>query len=983
MDRRTFLKITGLGSAAVAAGCTSNPEKNLFTLVKAPDDMVTGVATWYASTCRECPAGCGILAKNREGRVIKLEGNPLHPVNRGKLCARGQAALQGLYNPDRIVTPMRRTEKGLEPIAAAEAESLIRQRLEKAAAKGAGNVAMVTEVTGDTLLNLFRSVLDRYNSPSLRIYEPFAFESLKYAYQQVFGSPQLPGYRLDRADMLISFGADFVETWLSPVEYARKFKAMHAVEGGKKGYFAHISPYQSLTAANADHWLACRPGSELSIALLLLQNVIISRKARRLSTTFREEITRLTEAVTLESVSRDTDIPEEQLKGLLSRFKKASRPLVLGGCTASQGAVDAALDLVTVILNTIDDPTLSLIDFDQRHRVEIADSRASMETFWTRALASPPDLLMLHNVNPLYTASKDGNAAKALGAKDTFVVAFSCFMDETTAAADLIVPIQHPLESWDIYESKQATKAMLQPVLGKINQVPFIGDLFLKLLPRDQQPAGDYRQYLIGKSVDQGLITSDADWIKLMQDGGRFVADRQATKPLLKLDQKLATTLVRSVKGATGPDADAMSLCLAPSIHYFDGRGANRPWLLETPDPISQVSWQTLAWVHPDVMAANRWADGDRVTVQTQYGEIQLPAVAYSGLHPKAIVIPMGQGHTQLGRYAQGQGVNPVDVMGAQVSSQSGSPVYRAAVQSITRAGKREILAHTSGSLDQYDRKIALTIPLEAATEARKEGKAGLTMSDFPLTLPLPEGYAHHRDIYPAHEHDTYRWGMVVDLDRCIGCSACVAACYAENNIGIAGQKQIAKGREMAWMSIQRYNAQHDPAKSVFLPMMCQQCDNAPCEAVCPVYAPHHSKEGLNNQIYNRCIGTRFCAQNCPYKVRRFNWYAWKWPEPLQMQLNPGVTVRTKGVMEKCSFCIQRIKVAHGDAKNESRDIRDGEVVPACVQTCPTNALYFGNLMDPESMVRKLVSDPRAYQVMGYLNVKPAVIYLKKVVQTI
>jgi molybdopterin-containing oxidoreductase family iron-sulfur binding subunit len=220
---------------------------------------------------------------------------------------------------------------------------------------------------------------------------------------------------------------------------------------------------------------------------------------------------------------------------------------------------------------------------------------------------------------------------------------------------------------------------------------------------------------------------------------------------------------------------------------------------------------------------------------------------------------------------------------------------------------------------------------------------------------------------------------MVVDLDRCIGCGACAASCYAENNIGIVGVDRVLEGREMAWLSIERFHDPEHMEKVNFLPMLCQHCDNAPCESVCPVYAPHHSKEGLNNQIYNRCIGTRFCVQNCPYKVRRFNWFDWPWPEPTNLQLNPDVTVRSKGVMEKCSFCIQRIKAAHNVAKNEKRLIRDGEVQPACVQTCPTGALAFGSLMDPGSRVRKLVDDPRAYQAMGYLNTKPAVIYLKKV----
>jgi molybdopterin-containing oxidoreductase family iron-sulfur binding subunit len=224
---------------------------------------------------------------------------------------------------------------------------------------------------------------------------------------------------------------------------------------------------------------------------------------------------------------------------------------------------------------------------------------------------------------------------------------------------------------------------------------------------------------------------------------------------------------------------------------------------------------------------------------------------------------------------------------------------------------------------------------------------------------------------------------MVVDLDRCIGCGACSAACYAENNIGITGVERIIEGREMTWIDIVCYQDEAHMERVTFLPMMCQHCDNAPCESVCPVYAPHHSKEGLNNQIYNRCIGTRYCVQNCPWKVRRFNWFTWQWPSPLNLQLNPDVTVRSKGVMEKCSFCIQRIRVARNVAKNEKRDIRDGEVTPACVQTCPTDALVFGNLMDKASRVRKMVENPRAYQMLGYLNTKPAVIYLKKVLHEV
>jgi molybdopterin-containing oxidoreductase family iron-sulfur binding subunit len=291
-------------------------------------------------------------------------------------------------------------------------------------------------------------------------------------------------------------------------------------------------------------------------------------------------------------------------------------------------------------------------------------------------------------------------------------------------------------------------------------------------------------------------------------------------------------------------------------------------------------------------------------------------------------------------------------------------------------------LAHNDGSRDQHERKIALSVKLKDPKHT--EHREGLGMWEYPLVLPLPEAYDQQtRDIYPPHEHKDYRWAMVVDLDKCIGCSACAVACYAENNLGVVGEQRVIEGREMAWLQIQRYEDTQNRGTITYLPMLCQHCDNAPCESVCPVYAPHHSKEGLNNQIYNRCIGTRFCSQDCPYKVRRFNWYVWQWPEPLNLQLNPDVTVRTKGVMEKCSFCIQRIKDGHNKAKNEGRKILDGEIQPACLQTCPTGVFTFGNLMDEQSEVRKKVEDHRAYQVIGYLNTKPAVIYLKKVVQDI
>ena len=374
---------------------------------------------------------------------------------------------------------------------------------------------------------------------------------------------------------------------------------------------------------------------------------------------------------------------------------------------------------------------------------------------------------------------------------------------------------------------------------------------------------------------------------------------------------------------------------------------------------------------------------GDVIQIKSEAGQVEAPVYETRGVTPGVLAMGIGQGHTDYGRYAKNQGINPVVMLSPESNRYSGGPIFHAEKVEIEKTGRKMKLAHTDGDRSDHGRKIALSVALDSLDKLKAHPKPGLTMHNFPLTLPLPEGYDLKRDFYPAHSHDGYRWSMVVDLDRCIGCGACAAACYAENNIGIVGEQRIIEGREMAWLTVARYIDSLHPTKITFLPLMCQHCDAAPCEAVCPVYAPHHNKEGMNNQIYNRCIGTRFCSQNCPYKVRRFNWLSWEWPEPLQLQLNPNVTVRAKGVMEKCSFCVQRIKEAHGWAKNEDRRIRDGEIIPACVQTCPTGALTFGDLMDNDSEVRKLAEDPRAYQVMGYLNTKPAVIYLKKITQEV
>jgi molybdopterin-containing oxidoreductase family iron-sulfur binding subunit len=982
LNRRSFLKLAGIGSVSMAGACASETEKTLYSLVQAPDDMVTGKEAWYASTCRECPAGCGILAKNREGRVIKLEGNPLHPVNRGALCIRGQAALQGAYNPDRIRTPLLKEKSLRREISFSEAESILRRRTKEAAGRGENRVRMISEVVGESLSSLFTETLRSFGAPPPLLFEPYAYESLKKSNALVFGAEGLPSYRMEQADVVVSFGADFLETWLSPVEYAGKLKAMHGYRNGGKGAFLYVSPHRSLTGVNADLWLPCRPGSECAVALGCLKEALKAGRGRQLPEDVRHAAEQISSPYAKAEVLLKSGLSEDRFDAMTGRILKAENPLLLGTGSGPSGPNSLQTDTAVNLLNLVLDPALSLIDFQNRHRVETAVGRSDLFAFLDAIDSEPADLLLLNNVNPVYAIPSKAEIASLLKKDSLFVVSFSSFMDETTELADLVIPTRLPLESWDEYGGYRGLLSTLQPASGGSAGAPSIGDLLVSASLEDKEPAQDYKTYLVRRLSRKGLVPNERSWVETLRDGGRFKPAVQSDSRPVSPNPASMDTVSRMFRSLEdfGP-AESLFIA-APSVRYLDGRGANKPWLSEIPDPITKVAWQIPVRMHPETLRRKNIAHEDVVRLGSAYGRIEAVVYEYEGVVPGVAVMEIGHGHNGYGRYAEAPGVNPFLLLSPEPDPFSGGPRFFVESLSIETAGRSIPLASTAGSRIQHGRKIALAVDL-SDLEKKISAKPGLTMNDFPLTLPLPEGYDRKRDVYPPLEHSEYRWSMVVDLDRCTGCAACAAACYAENNLGVVGVGRVIEGREMAWLSIERYHNPDRMEDIMFLPMLCQHCNSGPCESVCPVYAPHHSKEGINNQIYNRCIGTRFCSQNCPYKVRRFNWYAWKWPHPLDLQLNPDVTVRSKGVMEKCSFCIQRIKAVRTAAKNENRRIRDGEVTPACVQTCPTGALAFGNLLDKQSRVRKLVDDPRAYQVMGYLNTKPAVIYLKKVVQKI
>ncbi len=971
IKRRDFLKIAGAAGASAALGaCAPAPQEKIIPYVIPPDEIIPGVAAWYATVCRECPAGCGVLVKTREGRAIKIEGNPAHPVSRGGLCIRGQAVLQGLYNPDRIRTPLKRgASRRLEPVGWDQAvnelvESVVRLR----SSGDSRRIAVVTPLLGGSLGELF----DRWArgiGAGLRLsYEPFAHEPLRAACRIAFGREAIPNFNIAGARFLLSFGADFLETWLSNVAYARDFSKMHGFDRDGPGLFFHVGPRLGLTAANADRWLEVRPGSEGLLAPAMINVILNEGLNAPLPGEELSAVKSLVSSYTPEAVAARTGIEAEEIIRLARLFASRRPSLALGGGVTAGGRNATAIEMAVLLLNYIAGNIGKTVRFGPDSALSGTSSYADMLDLVEAMRSGEVSLLFIYDSNPAFTLPASSGFAEAMGNVKT--IAFSSFMDETTERADLVLPVHTPLESWGDYSPEVGVHGLMQPAMRPLFDTRHVGDLLLETASAIEGFAEafewfEFKEFLQEKwrKLHERLAPEksfEVFWAEALRRGG--VWEKVEAVPV-KLSPALFSTLAQSplqeqpVEGSR----DGLSLIVYPSIRHYDGRGANRPWLQEIADPMTKVAWEGWVELNPETAGRLGISEGDLVSIESPHGRIELPALLYPGIHEEAIAVPLGQGHSSYGRYASGVGANPMALLPAEPEKLSGGVSWLSVKVKLSKPGGRRQLPTTQGERQQLGRAIA-----QATSAAALEQEAHRAEPEV-------------RDIYPAHEHAGHRWGMAIDLDACIGCNACVAACYAENNIPVVGREQVARGRVMSWIRVERYFESR--GESRFVPMLCQQCDYAPCEPVCPVYATYHNPEGLSAQVYNRCVGTRYCSNNCPYKVRYFNWFDHRWDEPLQLQLNPDVTVRTKGVMEKCTFCIQRINHAKDVAKDEGRGVRDGEIAPACAQSCPAEAIVFGDLNDPESRVAKLARDPRRYHILEELNTKPAITYLKKVVR--
>jgi anaerobic selenocysteine-containing dehydrogenase/Fe-S-cluster-containing dehydrogenase component len=990
VKRREFLKVVGVtGAAAAVTACYPNDKvEKLIPYVTSPDNTVPGVSTYYATTCRECAAGCGVIVETRDGRAIKAEGNPDHPVNRGALCGRGQSALQGLYNPDRFRGPMTRESGKLVAVTWERAIQLLSQKMGEAKSKGqAASAVFINQHEQGSFGAFLDQWLGGYGMPAHLSYDAEAPLSTIAANRGSF-NVAWPKLDFSAAKVVVSFGADYLDGWGLSVSHQLDFADARAkLDGGPKVYY--VGARRSLTGLNSDAWIPTKPGTEKAVADALL--AAVSGKGTG----------------GLKAAADTAGVSVASLEALVKDLQAAKPSLLIADGTGEDG---------TALCTTVNDINKALGNVGQTIKPGDASlaydgvaSHAAVRDAADRMAAGKVPVAFIRGANPAYSMPGAVKFAEAF-AKVPFKVSFSSYPDETTDLCDLILPDNHSLESWGDAEPAKGTLGLQQPVMDPVFNTRATGDVLISVAKGDpsmaaKYPAADYRAWITARS-------------------GGVVAVTKALPAGMMNGSTLAPAAPKAVASkSAGAATGDYFLYVYSSPALGDGRGANKPWLQELPDPVTKIAWQTVIELHPETATKLNIEEGELATVETKQGSVTAPVYLFIGLRPDTIAIATGRGHTSYGRYANGCGVNPMSLLPAAEDSKSGE-VSLVTKASLRKPGGATRLITTEGAGRQHGRGIAraVTVAQLVAGDVKdeKETFVGQASNDFLPGLRSPVANDAQGDMGDPKSKDVgmyapdhwagvakRRWAMTIDLARCTGCAACVTACYSENNIPTVGAPwqgprimpdrtgfgvNITRSREMAWIRLERYfEIDREPKDVVFnpdfdtrvIPMLCQQCGNAPCEPVCPVYATYHSPDGLNVQVYNRCVGTRYC----PYKVRYFNWFGYgepnrtqyAFPEPLNWQLNPDVTVRSKGVMEKCTFCVQRIKEAENRATLEHRELEPDEFTVACAQACPSRAIVFGDAADPKWSVSKLVNDERAYHVFEELNTYTAVVYLKKV----
>lgn len=946
INRRHFFKLMGAALALTGLNaCTRQPTEQIFPYTQQPEDIVPGKPLFFATATLLGGIARGVVVESHMGRPIKVEGNPQHPASLGATDVFAQASLLTLYDPDRSEVV---TNDGNISAWSAFLGALNLQLEKQRAVKGAGLRILTETVTSPTLASQLQTLLTLFPAARWHQYEPIHRDQAKAGARLAFGHYVETQYRFDQADVILALDADFLFAAAGSVRYARDFTARRRVENGlarpNRLYVVESTP--SLTGAMADHRWPLRAGEIESFARALAHQLGILGEAQRLPASGHPQW--------LEAVARD-----------LQQHRGSSLVVVGDG---QPPVVHALAHALNEALGNVGQ-TVFYTDPIEAHPVE---QMASLRELVADMEAGQVQMLVILGGNPVFTAPADFRFADHL-ARVEFSVHLSLYEDETSALCHWHIPEAHTLESWSDARAYDGTVTILQPLIAPLYNGKSAHELLAALLGKPDSTAHTIvREYWRSQYEDRGAKpgehraqgTSDFErwWQTAVHDG--LIADSALPpKPVRVKRDELRAKLAGSELESPVLESQTLEVTFKPDPTIWDGRFANNAWLQELPKPLTKLTWDNAALLSP--ATAERLGVTNEDVVELRFGgqAVRAPIWVMPGQADNSVTLHLGYGRTRAGQVGTGAGFN------AYVLRTSYAPWIGAGLE-IIKLDERYPLACTQHHHSMEGRNL---VRVGTREDYRKNPRFAQERGEDPppdLTL------------YPEHPYEGYSWGMAIDLNACIGCNACVIACQSENNISVVGKHDVRVGREMHWIRIDRYfEGDWQNPRIYHQPVLCMHCDNAPCEVVCPTGATNHSSEGLNQMVYNRCVGTRYCSNNCPYKVRRFNFrlYAdWETPS-LKLLRNPDVTVRSRGVMEKCTYCVQRINAARIEAKKEDRDLRDGEVMTACQQACPAQAIVFGNLNDPTSRVAKLRASPLNYGLLTQLNTRPRTTYLARV----
>lgn len=974
--RRDFMKLMAGATALASTACFQRPMHKILPYVNQPEELTFGVANYYASTCQECSASCGVLIKTREGRPLKMEGNPDHPMNKGALCARGQASILNLYDPDRFRKPYKLTSRGTLPsegMSWHDVDSQITEKL-KAIKSGKGRIRLLTgTINSPSTLKLIREFLGGFSHGSHVVFDSINHEQIIEAQEASYGTKVLPRYRFDKADVIVSIDADFLGTWISPVEFTKQFTGNRKLNKKHLSKLVVFESVMTLTGSNADERTAIRPHDGAAVALAIAHELLIGKKAASVNDDVLSVVKNYSPSFVAQNVGCDAKAIKAAAQHLWAARGKS---LVVAGSPQSQNENGMALQMAINLLNSVLQNDGTTVDYGVSPSLQSQGNSKAMAQLINDMKAGEVDALLVYGANPVYHLPSEAGFADAMK-KVGLVVSFNGSLDETSLQADFICPDHHTLESWGDAEPQKNLYSVVQPTIRPLFDTRAFQDSLLTFNKTGLAIAklsgfAEWHEFLqnnwketIYKEYGVGAPFLNF-WETALRDGVFDGIEKKGARAKTSSSRTVSASAFKKYVPVSTKKGE-FEVAFYAQVAAFDGRSANNAWLQELPDPITRLTWDNYASVSPQTASKFGLKDGDVVKIAMEKQTLELPAQVQPGMHNEVIAVSLGYGREAAGQVGTHIGQNMFKAAGFAKGL-----VYSGFSASLTKTGAKYFLANIQEHHTMDGRPIIKEASLKEYLEnpfAGNEEKEDLTT------------------LWSGHEYKGYRWAMAIDMNSCTGCSACVIACQSENNIPVVGKEGVLRGRIMHWIRIDRYyTGTPDAPQVVHQPMLCQHCENAPCETVCPVIATAHDDEGLNQQIYNRCVGTRYCANNCPYKVRRFNWFDYNYGGqiryPLTLSQNPEVTVRSRGVMEKCTFCIQRIHDAKNRAKDMNTEVKDGDLKTACQQSCPGDAIVFGNINDTHSEVTRTASEPRGYHVLEELNTRPSVTYLTKIRNT-